>query len=105
MYKPKMNSDLIIVKVLINRVLFIPMLINTGYEYYTIMDKNLVTELRLPCIKIPPKPIINFVKENTKEPGVEITKIAKFFIDIQRYRRNIFAYMVFILLNPVIIEL
>ena len=46
------------------------------------MDKNLITELRLPRIKIPPKPIIRFIKENTKEPWVEITKITKFSIDI-----------------------
>ena len=40
-----MDGDLIIVKVLINGVLFKPTLINTGYEYYSIVDKNLVTEL------------------------------------------------------------
>ena len=93
------------VKVLINRVLFKLTLINTGYKYYSIMVKNLVTELRLPRIKILPKPIIGFVKENIKEPGVEITKIVKFSINIQGYRRNIFAYVVFILLNLVIIRL
>ena len=69
------------------------------------MDKNLITELRLLRIKIPLKPITGFVKENTKEPGVEIIKIAKFSINIQGYRRNIFAYVVPILLNPVIIGL
>ena len=82
-----------------------PILINTGYEYYSIVDKNLVTELRLPRIKIPPKPITSFVKKNTKEPEVEIIKIVKFSIDIQGYRRNIFAYVVLTLLNPVIIGL
>ena len=46
------------------------------------MDKDLITELQLPRIKIPPKPIISFIKENIKEPWVEITEIAKFFIDI-----------------------
>ena len=77
-----MHSDLITVKVLINKVLLKRILINTGYEYYTIVDKNLVIELRLPRVKIPPKLIIGFVKENTKEPWVEITKIVKFSIDI-----------------------
>ena len=48
-----------------NRVLFKPMLINTGYKYYSIVKKNLITELRLPRIKIPPKLIIGFIKENT----------------------------------------
>ena len=69
------------------------------------MNKDLITELRLPRVKIPSKPITGFIKENTKEPRVEITKIAKFFIDIQGYRRNIFAYIVPVLLNPVIIRL
>ena len=69
------------------------------------MDKNLIIKLRLPRIKIPLKPIINFVKENTKKPRVEITKIANFFINIQRYRRNIFAYIIPVLLNLIIIEL
>ena len=46
------------------------------------MDKDFITELRLPRIKIPPKPIIRFIKENTKEPWVKITEITKFFIDI-----------------------
>ena len=69
------------------------------------MDKNLIIKLRFSRVKIPPKPITGLIKENTKEPEVEITKIAKFFIDIQGYRRNIFAYVVPALLNPLIIEL
>ena len=50
------------------------------------MDKDFITELRLPRIKIPPKPVTGFIKENTKEPGVEITEIVKFSIDIQGYK-------------------
>ena len=46
------------------------------------MDKDLITELRLPRVKIPPKPIISFIKKNIKEPWVEIMEIAKFFINI-----------------------
>ena len=100
-----MDRNSITIKVLINRVLFKLILINTGCEYYSIINKNFITELRLPRIKIPPKPITGFIKENTKEPGVEIIKIAKFSINIQGYRRNIFAYMVPMLLNLVIIGL
>ena len=81
------------------------MLINTGCECYSIVDKDLIMELRLPRVKIPPKPIISFIKENTKEPWVEITEIVKFSIDIQRYRRNIFAYVVPALSNPIIMRL
>ena len=77
-----MDGDLITIKALINRVLFKPILIDTGCEYYFIVDKNLITKLRFPRVKIPPKPIISFIKENTKEPGVEITEIVKFSIDI-----------------------
>ena len=77
-----MNGNLITVKILINGVLFKPILINTGYECYSIMDKDFITELRFPCVKIPPKPIIGFIKENIKEPWVEITEIIKFFINI-----------------------
>ena len=77
-----MDGNLIIVKILINKVLFKPTLINTGYKYHPIMDKDFIMELRLPRVKIPLKPIIGFIKENTKEPWVEITEIAKFFIDI-----------------------
>ena len=78
----KMDSNSITVKVLINGVLFKPTLINTGYKYYSIVNKTLVTKLRLPRIKILLKPIIGFIKENTKKPGVKITKIAKFSINI-----------------------
>ena len=46
------------------------------------MDKDFIIELRLPRIKIPLKLITGFVKENIKEPGVEITKIVKFSINI-----------------------
>ena len=46
------------------------------------MDKDFVMELRFPRVKIPLKSIISFVKENTKEPWVEIMEIVKFFIDI-----------------------
>ena len=77
-----MDSNLIIIKVLINRVSFKLMLINTGYKYYFIVDKDLITELRLPHIKISPNPITGFIKEKTKEPWVKITEITKFSIDI-----------------------
>ena len=77
-----MNNNSITVEILINGVLFKPMLINTNYECYSIVNKDLITELRLPRIKIPLKPIIGFIKENTKEPWVEIIEIIKFFIDI-----------------------
>ena len=77
-----MDGNSITVEILINGVLFKPALINTGCECYSIMNKDLITELRLPRVKIPPKPITGFVKENTKEPWVEITEIAKFSIDI-----------------------
>ena len=100
-----MDGDLIIIKILINGVLFKPVLINIGCECYSIMNKDFITELRLPCVKIPPKSIIIFIKENTKEPWVEITEITKFFINIEGYWRNIFAYVVPALLNLVIMGL
>ena len=53
-----------------------------GHLTYSIMDKNFITELRFPRVKIPLKPIINFIKENTKKPWVKITDIRKFFISI-----------------------
>ena len=63
-----MDGDLITVKVLINRVFFKPVLINTGYKYYFIVDKDLIIELRLPRVKILLKLIIRFIKENIKKP-------------------------------------
>ena len=50
-----MNGDLITVEVLINGFLFKFILINTGCECYSIVDKNLITELRLPRVKNPVK--------------------------------------------------
>ena len=50
-----MDNNLITIKILINGVSFKPALINTGCEYYSIVDKNLITELQLPRIKIPLK--------------------------------------------------
>ena len=100
-----MDGNSITVKVLINKVLFKPALINIGCKYYSIVDKDLITELRLPRVKIPLKLITSFIKENTKEPWVEITEIAKFSIDIQGYWQNIFTYVVPALSNPVIIGL
>ena len=81
-HEPKMDGDLITVEVLVNGVLFKPTLINTGCKCYSIVDKDFVTELRLPRVKIPPKPITDFIKKNTKEPWVEITEIVKFSINI-----------------------
>ena len=52
-YEPKMDGNLIIVEILINGVLFRPALINTGCECYSIMDKDFITELRLPRVKNP----------------------------------------------------
>ena len=104
-YELKIDSNLITVEILINGVSFKPALIDTGCKCYSIVDKDLITELRFPRVKIPPKPITGFVKENTKEPWVEIMEIVKFFINIQGYRRNIFAYVVPALLNFVIMGL
>ena len=77
-----MDGNLITVEILINGVLFKPVLINTGCECYSIVDKDFIMELRFPRVKIPPKSITGFIKENTKEPWVEITEIVKFSIDI-----------------------
>ena len=63
-----MDGNLITVKILINRVLFKPALIDISYKCYSIMDKDFITELRLPRIKIPPRLIMSFVKEIIKEP-------------------------------------
>ena len=63
-----MDNDLIMIKVLINGVSFKLISINTNCKYYSIVDKNLITKLRFPRIKIPVKPVISFDKENTKEP-------------------------------------
>ena len=46
------------------------------------MNKDLITELLFPRVKILPKLIIGFIKENIKEPWVNITEIIKFFINI-----------------------
>ena len=62
-----MDSNLITVEISINKVLFKPTLINIGCECYSIVDKDFITELRLPRVKIPPKLITGFIKENTKE--------------------------------------
>ena len=100
-----MNINLINVRIFINRISFKPTSININYKYYSIVNKNLITKLQLLRIKIPPKPIISFIKENVKKTGVEIIKIAKFSINIHRYKQNIFAYMILILLNLIIIRL
>ena len=63
-----MDSDLITVKVLINRVSFKPVLINTGYECYFIVDKDIIMKLRRLRVKVLLKLIISFVKENIQEP-------------------------------------
>ena len=63
-----MDNNSIIIEILINGVLFKPALINTGYKYYFIVDKDFIIELQLPRVKIPPKPITGFIKENIKEP-------------------------------------
>ena len=77
-----MDSNLIIVKALINGVLFKPIFINTDYKYYSIVNKNFIINLWLLCVIILPKSITGFIKKNTKEPRVEITKIVKFLINI-----------------------
>ena len=81
-YKPKMDGNLMTVKILIDGVSFKLALIDIGCEYYSIVDKDLITELRLPRVKIPHKSIISFINKNTKEPWVEIIEIIKFSINI-----------------------
>ena len=77
-----MDGNLIIVEILINGVLFKSALTDIDCKCYSIVDKDFIMELRLPRVKIPPEPITGFIKENIKEPWMEITEIVKFFIDI-----------------------
>ena len=58
-----MDNDLITVEILINRVLFKLVLINIGCKCYSIVDKDFVTKLQFPRVKIPPKPITGFIKK------------------------------------------
>ena len=62
-----MDDNLITLEVLIYRVLFKPVLINTSCECYSIVNKDLITELWFTRVKIPLKPITGFVKKNIKE--------------------------------------
>ena len=50
-----MDTNLIIIKVLINNVLFKPVLMNIDYKYYSIVNKDFITELWFARVKIPPK--------------------------------------------------
>ena len=77
-----MDNNLITVKIWINGILFKPVLINTGYKCYSIMNKNLIIELQLPRVKIPPKSITSFIEEYIKEPWVKIIEIMRFSINI-----------------------
>ena len=70
-----MNSNLIIIKVLMNGVSIKPMLINTGCECYSIMNKNLIIKLQLPCVKILLKPIINFAKKILRNRKWKLQKL------------------------------
>ena len=55
------------------------------------MDKNLITELWLPRVKIPLKPIISFIKENIlRTLSGNHRDYVKFFIDIQGYTGGIY---------------
>ena len=58
-----MDNNLIIVKILINAVSLKFMLINTSYDCYFVMDKDLITELRLSRVKILPKLITGFIRK------------------------------------------
>ena len=64
-----MDDNSITVKVLINGVLLKPALIDTSYKCYSIVNKDLNIELRLPRVKIPLKPIISFIKKTLRNPG------------------------------------
>ena len=61
-----MDGDLITVKVLINRVLFKPTLTNTNCKYYSIINKNLITELRLPRVKIPQNRLLVLLRKRLR---------------------------------------
>ena len=64
-----MDNNSIIVKVLINGVLFKPIFINTGYKCYSIVDKDLIIKLRFPRVKIPPKFITGLLKKKLRNLG------------------------------------
>ena len=74
-HERKINGNLITVEVLINGVLFKPILVNTGYKCYSIVDKNLITELRLPRIKILLKLITGFIRKILSNLGWKLRKL------------------------------
>ena len=68
-YEQKMDNNSITVETLINGVSFKPALINTGYECYSIVDKDLITELRLPRVKSRLNRLQALLKKTLRNPG------------------------------------
>ena len=63
-----MDNNLITVKIIINKILFKPILININYKYYFIIDKDFIIKLQFPRIKILLKLNIKFIEKNIQEP-------------------------------------
>ena len=95
-----MESDFIIINILINNIKFISTLIDSGCSCYVVIDKSLVVFMNFKCIKIKPRLLEGIMGG----PRLNINKVTCFNIDLDRHKRRIvYTYVIRDLEEPLIL--
>ena len=95
-----MESDFIIINILINNIKFIPTLIDSGCSCYAAIDKSLAVSMNLKRTKIKPR----LLEGITGGPRPNINEVTCFDIDLDGHkRRMVYAYVIRDLGEPLIL--
>ena len=97
-----MESNLLIVDVLINGYKFTPILVDLGCSYYIAIDSSFAASLGLKRIRIEPR----LLERVAEESQPDIKEIICFDIDINGHKRKmIYAYIIKDLNEPLILRM
>jgi hypothetical protein len=86
-----MNSSLFYINTLINSAKFIKAFINNGYLCYAVFNEFMVRALKLSRIFIPYR-FLKLAEEDIKERKISFITYAD--VDIDRYKKRIFGYVI-----------
>ncbi|KAI0991717.1 hypothetical protein K3495_g16470, partial [Podosphaera aphanis] len=85
-----MNGMPFIIDTLINGIYHVPTLIDNGCECLAAINNTLVRKLNLPRIKIPPRKLAGA----TRGYGETISEMTKVELDVDGYRKALYAYVI-----------
>ncbi|KAI0994388.1 hypothetical protein K3495_g13794, partial [Podosphaera aphanis] len=88
-----MNGTSFVIDTLINNLISVPTLIDNGCECLAAVSNSIVRKARLPRLQISPRKLTKATNDNQGKSEL-ITEMTKMEIDIDGYKRTLYAYII-----------